>query len=62
MATQWLIGFVLLSLPLLVGVGMVVFMMSGKGNSKTTDEILELRKERRLKEEIQAEDLEQKSR
>ena len=52
----------MLSLPLLVGVGMVVFMMSGKGNSKTTDEILELRKERRLKEEIQAEDLEQKSR
>lgn len=55
MGSQRIIGFFLLSLPLLAGIGLVIFMMSGKGDSSTTDDILEHRKQRRLVEEIQPE-------
>jgi thymidine phosphorylase len=40
MAGEWMVGFVLLTLPLLAGVGLLIFMMSGRGDAKTTDEIL----------------------
>lgn len=55
MASQWIVGFVLLSLPLLAGVGLIFFMMSGKGDSATTEEILEHRRKRRKMEEIHPE-------
>jgi hypothetical protein len=47
MATEWLIGFALLSLPLLAGFGLLFFMMSGKGKPSATQDILEDEKARR---------------
>lgn len=57
MASQWVFGFVLLTLPLLAGAAMLIFMMSGKGKSNTTDEILAHRHDKmKERDELHEED------
>lgn len=56
MAGQWIMGFILLTLPLLAGVGLFLFMATGKGKSNTTDEILAHRHEKMKKRDELSED------
>jgi hypothetical protein len=45
MAKEWLIGFILLSLPLLAAFGMVLYMMTGKGKPAPTQDMIEKARE-----------------
>lgn len=47
MAIHWIIGFLLLSLPLIAGAALVYFMMAGKGKPAPTQDMIEAVKRQR---------------
>jgi hypothetical protein len=50
MAFHWILGFLVLSLPLLAGAALIYFMMAGKGKPAATQDMIEAVKKQRAAE------------
>ena len=52
MALEWIVGFLLLSLPLAFAAGLVYFMAGGKGKPAATQDLIEEAKAKATSSEI----------